>query len=236
MNQQLEELIKLQQIDSKLLHLSRAIRAFPERLAVAEAPLKKSEVFLNNVKQKLASLEKKKRDRERELEDTVGKIEKLKVRTSDIKTNKEYQALLKEIESVEKERSSIEDYILSVMEDMDSASKLAKAEETKFEAEKEKIEALKKKIEDEKADVEKELLSVRKERDSVAASVEKEAYDLYASLIEPCGGLVVTEARGEICQGCNMNIPPQLFVEIKKNEDIITCPQCRRIIFYKNNV
>jgi len=234
-NRQLEQLIKLQQIDSKILHLSRTLMKFPARIAASEAPLRESETFLNNVKQKLASLDKKKRDKERELDDAGEKIRKLKARTSDIKTNKEYQALLKEIESVEKERSSIEDEILIVMEEIDTSSKRITAEEAKFKAEKEKIDALRKRLESEKAEVEKELLSVRETREGIAGSIDKEAYDLYVSLIGPCNGLVVTEVKGEICQGCNMNIPPQLFVEIKKNEEIITCPQCRRILFYKNN-
>jgi predicted nucleic acid-binding Zn-ribbon protein len=54
-------------------------------------------------------------------------------------------------------------------------------------------------------------------------------------LLEICAGLAVIEVKDEICQGCNMNIPPQLFVELKKNEEIYNCPHCRRIIFYKNS-
>jgi predicted nucleic acid-binding Zn-ribbon protein len=52
-------------------------------------------------------------------------------------------------------------------------------------------------------------------------------------LIESSGGIAVTEVKEEVCQGCNMNIPPQLYVEIKSNEEIIQCPQCRRILYYK---
>jgi predicted nucleic acid-binding Zn-ribbon protein len=53
-------------------------------------------------------------------------------------------------------------------------------------------------------------------------------------LIESSGGIAVTEVKGEVCQGCNMNIPPQLYVEIKSNEEIIQCPQCHRILYYKS--
>jgi predicted nucleic acid-binding Zn-ribbon protein len=43
----------------------------------------------------------------------------------------------------------------------------------------------------------------------------------------------VVEARDEICQGCNMNMPPQMFVELKKNAEIIQCLQCERILYWK---
>jgi predicted nucleic acid-binding Zn-ribbon protein len=235
LNEQLERLIKLQQIDLKLGAVNHIIEEFPSRMAAAELPLKESQVLLSSGKQKLESFEKKRREKERELEDIDDKIKKLKSRTVEIKTNKEYQALLKEVESFEKQRSEREDEILVVMEESDTASKQIKTEEAKFKTKKDKVEAFKKKLEDEKSEVEKELLTVKKERAGIAQTVDKEIYEMYMSLMEACNGLAITEAREEICQGCNMNIPPQLFVEIKKNEEIISCPQCRRILYFKNN-
>jgi predicted nucleic acid-binding Zn-ribbon protein len=235
LNEQLERLIKLQQIDLKLRAVNHVIEEFPSRTASAELPLKESQVLLSSSKQKLESSEKKKRDKERELEEIDDKVRKLKARTVEIKTNKEYQALLKEVESFEKQRSEREDEILLIMEESDTASKQIKAEEAKFRTAKDKVEALKKKLGDEKSEVEKELLTIKEERTRIAQTVDKEIYELYMSLMEACNGLAVTEAKEEICQGCNMNIPPQLFVELKKNEDIISCPQCRRILYFRNN-
>jgi predicted nucleic acid-binding Zn-ribbon protein len=235
LNEQLERLIKLQQIDLKLRAVSHVIEEFPSKISAAELPLRESQILLNNSKQKTESFEKKKRDKERELKDIDDKIGKLKTRTAEIKTNKEYQALLKEIESFEKQRSDTEDEILVIMEESDTASGQIKAEEAKFKSEKDKVEAFKKKLGYEKSEVEKELLAIKEERSVIAQTVDKEMYDLYMSLMEACNGLAVTEAKEEICQGCNMNIPPQLFVEIKKNEEIISCPQCRRILHFKNS-
>jgi predicted nucleic acid-binding Zn-ribbon protein len=235
LNEQLERLIHLQQVDSKILSINRIIEDFPSKIETAELPLKEFQKSLNDLKHRLDALNKRKHDRERELDDTDEKIKKLKTRTSDIKTNKEYQALLKEIESVEKERSSIEDEILVVMEEIDAASKQTKLQERQFATDSGRIDELKKKIENEKSEVEKELLIARDMRAKLTETIDGEVYGLYASLIEACNGLVVTEAKDEICQGCNMNIPPQLFVELKKNEEIINCPQCRRILYYKNN-
>ncbi len=236
MNEQLERLIKLQKIDSKILAINQVIKEFPSKIAEAELPLRESQSSLSDVKQKINSLEKKKRDKEQALDGMNEKINKLKLRTAEIKTNKEYQALLKEIEAVEKERSSVEDEILVIMEEMDNASKQAKTEEAKYKADKNRIEAFKKKIENEKLEIEKELLTVKEASSAITSGVDRELYDQYISLLDACGGLAVVEARGEICQGCNMNIPPQLFVEIKKNEEIFNCPQCRRILYFKNTM
>jgi predicted nucleic acid-binding Zn-ribbon protein len=235
MYDQLKRLIELQQIDSKMFAISRIIHEFHSKIAEAELPLKEFQAFLLNNKQNRDSLEKKKRDKESRLDEISEKIVKVKARTSEIKTNKEYQALLKEIDSLEKDRSSVEDEILAVMEEIDAASKQSKSEETRFTAGKDKIETSKRILEDEKAEAEKELLSIKETRSTLANAIDREIYDTYAILSEACGGIAVTEAKEEICHGCNMNIPPQLFVEMKKNEDIFYCPQCRIIIYFKND-
>jgi hypothetical protein len=234
-NKQLEHLIQLQQIDSKIRAIQRTIEDVPGKITEVESPLQDSQNVLNRIKQQHEAFEKKKREKERALEDINDKINKLKMRTGEIKTNKEYQALLKEIKAVEDARSSIEDDILSAMEDADTLGKQIKTEEQNYRANKEKVEALKKDIENEKSETEKELLKVQGIREKVIEAVDSEVYDQYFMLLEICGGLAVIEVKDEICQGCNMNIPPQLFVELKKNEEIYNCPHCRRIIFYKNS-
>ena len=228
-------MIQLQQIDSKIRAIQRTIENVPGKITEVESPLQDSQNVLNRIKQQYEAFEKKKREKERALEDINDKINKLKMRTGEIKTNKEYQALLKEIKAVEDARSSIEDDILSAMEDADTLGKQIKTEEQNYRANKEKVEALKKDIENEKSETEKELLKVQGIREKVIEAVDSEVYDQYFMLLEICGGLAVIEVKDEICQGCSMNIPPQLFVELKKNEEIYNCPHCRRILFYKNS-
>jgi len=234
LNEQLKRLIALQEVDAKIFSITRVIDSFPSKIAEIELPFRESQAAFDLIKQQLESLERKKRDKESALEDLSGKISKLKSRTAEIKTNKEYQALLSEIESVEKDRSSLEDDILVIMEEMDSASKQTKIEEAKYKMNKEKIDLLKKNIEQEKLAAEKEVQGLMEARSGITDTIEKDIYKEYNNLIDIHTVHVVVEAKEEICQGCNMNIPPQLFVELKKNEDIVHCPQCRRIIYFKN--
>jgi predicted nucleic acid-binding Zn-ribbon protein len=233
--EQLKSLIELQQIDSKILDTKKILDKIPLKISEAEVSLKESLATLDSIKQKLSSLEKVKRDKERQLDDIIEKLNKLKARFTEIKTNKEYQAYLKEIESIEKDRYSIEDEILIIMEEIDNISRQIVSEEEKLKKERDKIESFKKNLWEEKSEVEKELITAKEMRTKIVETIDEELYNQYINLIETYNGLAVAEAENEICQGCNMNIPPQLFVELKKNEEIIHCPQCRRILYYKNN-
>jgi predicted nucleic acid-binding Zn-ribbon protein len=233
--EELEYLIKLQYIDLRIIDKKRMIDKIPLKMGESELSLNTFRKDINKIKQRLDSLERQKRDKERALDDMNEKIEKLKARTADIKTNKEYQAHLKEIEAAEKDLDATEDQILVVMEEIDTSLRQMKLEEANFKIKEDNIKEFKKKLEGDLLEAEKELLPLEETRSKIVDALDRELYDQYLILFKSCKGVAVTEAKEEICMGCNMNIPPQLFVEVKKNEEIINCPQCRRILYCKNN-
>jgi len=225
-------LIQLQNLDSHILEKRAFIEKVPGRVHDVDEPLKLAKQDLEKMKQKTESLAKKKREKEQSLEEVNGKIAKMRARVSDIKTNKEYQAHLKEIEALEKEVSRVEEEILVGMEELDVGMKRQREKEQVLNEELAKMEVFKKQLDEEVREREKSLDSLKEDRSGVVSQLGPETYNLYRSLMQKGAGRAVTKAEDEICLGCNMNIPPQLFVEIRKNEEIIQCPQCRRILYY----
>jgi uncharacterized protein len=225
-------LMELQEIDSRILQKRVFIDKVPQRIHEVDEPLKQAGLELDRIRQKTESLARKKREKEKNLDDINGKIGKMKSRVSDIKTNKEYQAHLKEIESSEKEIAGVEEEILLIMEDLDNLLKEQTEKEGRVSEERDKLDAFKGELDREVEKYEKELSVLKESRAEAVSSLPAGVYDKYMSLIGSGNGVAVTKARNEICLGCNMNIPPQLFVEIRKNEEFIQCPQCRRILYY----
>jgi predicted nucleic acid-binding Zn-ribbon protein len=228
-------LVALQEIDTRIIEKRFFIDKVPLRIHEVDEPLKRAKAELEKMKQKSDVLAKKKREREQFLEETNEKIRKMKGRVSEIKTNKEYQAHLKEIESSEKGISQIEDEILNVMEELDGALRQQKEKEEQVNREVEKINVFKSELDREVERYEKELASLKEERAKLVGAIEPEVYGRYMTLLKTGSGIAVTQARNELCTGCNMNIPPQLYVEIRKNEEVIQCPQCLRILFYSED-
>lgn len=235
MKEKLKSLAALQKIDTTIVRKTEVIQGIPLKISSAEQYLNEARAFQEKQKQKCDSTEKKKKELERAIEDFNDKLGKLKARTAGVKNNKEYQALLKEIETAEKEKYTIEDSILSAMELLDSAFKELSAAEAKAAAAKDKAEAFKKELAAEVAEAEKELDISKSQRADIVKTLDTELYELYFKVLESRGGLAVAEAKGERCLGCNMNIPPQLFVEIKKNDKLVQCPQCNRILYWKED-
>jgi predicted nucleic acid-binding Zn-ribbon protein len=226
-------LIQLQDADSRILEKRAFIGGVPLRIHEVDEPLKQASAELEKMRQKGEALLKKKHEKEKALEEVQDKIRKMKARVSEIKTNKEYQAHLKEIEGSETEISKIEEEILAVMEELDVALKLQKEKEKKVNVEVGKMNAFKKELDLEVEKQERELSVLKDDRDTIVGRLAPDVYALYMTLLNTGNGRAVTRTKNEVCLGCNMNIPPQLFVEIRKNEEIIQCPQCRRILYFE---
>jgi len=228
----LKQLVDLQRKDSLILEKRRFIDKVPKRIFDVDEPLKQAKLELETIKKKHEAVSKKKREKETALSEAQEKTRKMKARVSDIKTNKEYQAYQREIEASEKEIYAIEDQILQLMEEMDAVSKEQQEREVVVSAESEKINAFKKELDAEVLKHEKELATLKDERAGLVALIAPDVYATYKTLLlDSSDGVAVTTAQSELCSGCDMHIPPQLYVEIKKNEDIIQCPQCYRILY-----
>jgi uncharacterized protein len=236
MEEQLNLLIQLQDIDKAIRARQEEKRKLPELLAELEGKSEANKAELDRVREALEAAQKGKRDRDRDLEEGVQKVEKLKSRTPDIKTNKEYTALLKEIETAEQENKAIEEDILKLMEKIDAAAGEITSAESRSAEDAAAIAAERKQLEENMAKLEAELSNVERERNELAARVDAPLLARYQKRYKSLAGKVVVEARGESCSGCFMSIPPQLFVNVKKNTEIITCPHCSRILYYKEAI
>ncbi|NOY64834.1 MAG: hypothetical protein GXO97_05480 [Nitrospirae bacterium] len=231
MKEDLEHLIRLQQIDTQIITKKTEIERIPDEIIKFTSPLKAAEKELQAQKARYESSEKKRRNKELELSEISDKIEKLKARTSDIKTNKEYQAHLKEIEKKEKEKYLIEDDILFLMEETEEALQRVKEAEKKVEEEKKRLKEIEEELKKKQQQIEKELDELKAQRSEITKKINKELYDQYMMLLEKNNGLAIAEAKDEVCLGCYMSIPPQLYVEIKTEDKIFTCPQCGRFLY-----
>ena len=235
MNEQLCLLIELQKLDTVILALHSKIDLMPGTITASEGPLNKSVASFENLKQGCAAMEKKKKDREQAIEDINEKIKKLTQRTSEIKNNKEYQAHLKEITKTEKDLKSAEDELLDAIESIEKSSKLLAAEQSSIAGERSKLDVLKQEIEKTITLDRQELKKLKDARKKFVGKLDPDIYGRYIATMKSGRGLAVVEAKNEICQGCNLHIPPQMFVELKKNEEITLCQQCRRILYYNDS-
>lgn len=232
MNEQIILLVELQKLDTVIINHSRIIKDIPNRINSMQQPLKEAEAEMELAQKKFETLDKRKRDREIAVDENNDRLEKLKGRTGDIKDNKAYQAHLKEITALEKTTRKLEDDVLESMESIEAAEVRQKVTVEAHALEVEKVAALKKVLDAEVEEARAGLGSMKANRSAIVSKIEKDSFEAYMDILGDNKGLAVTTIEDEICGGCNMNVMPQLSVEIKRNDKIIHCPQCRSILYY----
>ena len=97
----------------------------------------------------------------------------------------------------------------------------------------EKIELEKKGIQEKMAQDDEIWNKQMARREILTKQIESKLYKLYNTLKEKRQGVGVVSVKKETCQGCFVNIPPQMFIEVQKNHEIVRCPNCNRILYWE---
>lgn len=235
MERELETLFEAQKIETMIMEGEQKLLQAPKKLRQMEDQLTEVRDKIEKEKEIVEELEKERRKKEKELEGEKEKIKKLEVKLYDVKTNKEYQALLKEIESAKEANDRTEEDVLVLMDKVEDLKK-------DYETSQVELKRLEKESEIEKTEIQKETRSMdaviaklTTERDNLLSIVSENLRTTYNILREKRGGIAVSNVRNGVCLGCNMNIPPQLFIEVTKNKQLIQCPSCNRILFFRED-
>jgi len=142
--------------------------------------------------------------------------------------------MLKEIEAFEAKNSRLEDEMISLLDELDHLETALKTGEGE-------LEAYRRRYEEEKARLEAELNSLAGELNvcvrkgsELKKEIPAELLRKYEQIKSAGRGVAVVAVWKEICDGCHMSIPPQLYNELQKSALLTTCPNCNRIIYWDN--
>jgi len=234
LKEQLSYLIELQKIDLKISEITIKKKELPEKRTQMDDEFSKFAASMEDARNKLEELNKRHNEKEDKLKRGVDTLKKTKERLLEVKTNKEYQAILKEIETIEKKNSDIEDELIAAMEDLDHIKVVLKTKEEDFDNRRSRYEREKQKIEKEISQLDVDLSDYQHKSNDLRRLVRSELQKKYETIKGARNGLAVVSAWKEVCGGCHMNIPPQLYIELQRSMELLSCPNCNRIIYWMN--
>jgi predicted nucleic acid-binding Zn-ribbon protein len=232
LKEQLELLWELQKIDLELKSIKEERERYPKEIKKLDERQTIEKERVQKEKERVESLEKTRRQKEGHLNVEQEKIKKAERRMSEVKTNKEYQALLTEIDMIKEANSRIEEEVLQVLDEIDELKKDLFRREKEVGIMLEKIEGERKNIQEKMALDDKVWKEQMERREVLSKQIESKLYKLYNTLKDKRGGVGVVNVKNETCQGCFVNVPPQMFIEVQKNNALIRCPHCNRILYW----
>jgi len=232
-SEHLDRLATLQEFELEMGRLRRKLETPPAALIALAGKSDEKQTQLEDCRSRVEELKKEYRSNESDTQLNLDHIKKSQAKLSSVKTNKEYQAMLKEIDEIKKKNSSIEDVMLDSLDTIEDLEKQISEHEKD-------CEELDQQIADKKAVIEKEQEALRLRladldgrATDVSNDIDGELLRIYNGIKKKKDGVGIAPVISAVCQGCHMNIPPQMYNELHRRDSLKICLWCDRIIYWK---
>ena len=228
----LKQVIRLQEIDKRLVDFAREIAALPKHVAEIERKLIARERKLEADRAALLANQKERKKCDGDIQIQQQKVSKLKDQMSGAKTNDQFRAFQNEIDFCAKEIRKSEDRILELMGESEALDKNVKAADGALATEKALVEAEKQQARERTAVDQKASQELATERAVIVAGIKPATYLRYERARKARKGIAVAEVVGGRCSVCNITLRLQYIQDLKKSEEIMVCESCQRILYY----
>ena len=227
----IEKLLTLQDRDQKLRAVLTEIAALPGEKAARDRELKAADDRLEAARTRQREIEVEKKKLEVEVQAKQDQIARYKNQQLETRKNEEFAALRHEIEVAEKLITEIEDRELVLMEEAESLKPALQAAADAHAEEKKKVESHMASLTARKETLEARKKELETERPNFTTDIDEDLLDRYERLFKSKNGLALTTVEHETCAGCHMKVTHQAILEVKAEKEIISCPQCGRILY-----
>lgn len=222
----------LQALDFELKELQQHLERIPNQISGFELNLDENQNVVDQARKMLEDQRQAQRHTENEVAALLEQLSKYKTQLMEVKTNKEYQAVLREIETIEQQIGKKEDQILELM--LVAEGRLGEANALEKECRQKNAEILRKKTEVQSflSKTEIQIVEVDGKRKSLVGVIPASLVARYQRISTARGGHVLAQIVDGFCQGCNVVLRPQLIAEVKTVTRIATCEACNRILYH----
>jgi predicted nucleic acid-binding Zn-ribbon protein len=229
---ELEALLTLQRHDIRLIEARERLASIPGRKSALEAGVLAGRETLDRAKKDLEAFRLSRRTLEKEVEGFQADTVKLERQLFDVKTNQEYQAMLHQIQALKSKRSDTETKILESFEREEQAQKAVVEAERRLKAEEARQREGEATLAREAADLEQAIHSITQDREAVKPSIPPPLFSRYDRVARNRNGVGVAEIRKDACGACFRTLTPRALQEVKRNDSVLTCESCGRILVW----
>jgi predicted nucleic acid-binding Zn-ribbon protein len=225
-------LIALQRLDNQIASWRTIVAEGPDKLSQLRLKLTALEEEMTTLSAQLASSGQKKRELEAESADLVDRKAINQTRQLKAKNNEEYRAVLKEAEAILNQVTSRDNELLTLMEEMEKLEARKPDLEKAIQEETILYESQRNAIVTQVEESQKADEAAQAERARLTAALPPDVLGRYNIVARNRDGQAIAAVSDGQCQVCRLSVPPQLFNELQKNDRLLSCPNCARIIYW----
>ena len=232
----IEKLLILQDRDRKVLHLHVELDALGPQRQMIQTRAAAAHAALEAAKVRGRHLEADRKKLELEVEAERQHIERYSIQQYQTKKNEEYRALAHEIQMAKDTIVKLEDRQLELMEQAEAVQKQVHAagqtqEEAERIANKQQADLAAR-----EESLKQELEKIEADRDRLTAGLDAAVLLRYERLRKSKGEKVIVGVAHGVCGGCHMRLPAQILVTCQAEQEIVTCINCGRLLYYPRDM
>jgi len=233
--EQISTLVKLQKIELEMSKIRAKLSKVNQRFEELDGKQLNLKQMVEQHESTIKEMNRQYRAYESDAQTNLDRIKKSEAKLNSVKTNKEYQSSLKEIDDLKEKNSKLEDEMIEFLERIEEADKGLKAKITAYSAVKTQIKTEKETIEKEAQEGRRQLAKLDAEWKTVSGGIDAELLATFNRIkTNQTNKVGIVAVKDAVCQGCHMNIPPQLYNELQRGDKLQRCPICERIIYWKD--
>ena len=232
MHADLERLIALQRLDSAIQDAERTLGDEPARLLDLETRMEHARLAAATAKESVSQNQVARREIEKELAVHQGRLSKFRDQAAAVKTNQEYHAIQHEMAFAQNEIKSHEDRMLERMVEADDLTRAAKAADVELASVQKAADAEKRAITREHEELQQKVAALETDRATLVAQLAGQALAVFEMVSRRRNGVAMAEAKGGVCTICHVRLRPQVFNTVLRNEAVIQCDSCQRILYF----
>jgi predicted nucleic acid-binding Zn-ribbon protein len=234
MKEQIEILVSLQQIEIESISVKTHLCSISKRLDLLHSSQTELSQRIAAETAKIEEVRKLYRSHESDIKQNQVMIKRSQERLNSIKNNREYQALLKEIEELKRTNSATEELMIDCLNQIDDAEKEAAVMQEELQRVKDGILQEQQVVDTETGKAGKRLQELDQERQKMSCKIDADVLKLFQKVqSQQVRGNAVVPVQDAVCHGCYVNIPPQMYNELQRCDKLRMCPNCQRIIYWK---
>jgi uncharacterized protein len=230
---ELAQLISLQNADNNIRRLQAEIESIPERRAQIEKEFDQRAFEIRSMEERRDHARHERARLETEIFDQKQRADRADRNLMAAKKPDEYTAAIREADAARKQISALETQVLEQMELSDQVEKELAERAPEVEKLGADMQARFKEFDAEAVARQQDLESAHAEREKLTRELPKSTSTLYNRIRSRIrDGVAVAEARNGACTACYMALRPQIMSEVRRGDQVITCDNCNRILYY----
>ncbi len=232
MKEQINNLRELQEVDLEIDRIDAAITTGDEELQEQRTSIEKLQGAIAEYREKLALGAERRQLLESEVQEAQALIKDRQNKMMKVQTNREYQSLLKEIEDAKNANRQREEELVRLLEQDEYLQKKDEEQSALLVGEEASLAEQTASREAETVKFAAKRQKMNKDREAKAKKIKADLLRKYELIRAKRDGLAMAGVNKGVCYGCYMNVPPQLYNELLREDKMHICPTCNRMLYH----